>query len=115
MNSLFKFIFFLFFCQLFFISCKKKVPSESLWGTPAVIVGWNRGYCPICGGFYLNLGNNVRENDSTTYYIFHYNQEVSDFVEKFAQKTPCFVQVNWQKDTFQFSPQKIDIMRIGFR
>lgn len=104
---------FVFFAAM--ISCKKEGLPPQTWGTDAVIVGWNYGYCPVCGGFYLNFGNNTRMNDSATYYIFHWDTAVNDFFNKYGHKTPRFVQIDWQEDTFHFSPQKIDILKMGLR
>lgn len=115
MKTFLKLVMFTAICSFFIISCKKKNPPAPTWGTAAVIAGWNYGACPTCGGFYLNFGNNTQINDSTTYYIFHWNNNVSDFFKEYGYKTPRFVQVDWQKDTFHFSPQKIDILKMGLR
>lgn len=82
--------------------CKKTAPPTVKWGKDAVIVRWNYGYCPVCGGFYMNLGNSTRF-DSNSLYVLSWSPSVSTFFSQNKNrnyfKVPLFVKVLYKQDT----------------
>jgi hypothetical protein len=47
------------------------------------IVGWNDGYCIVCGGFYLNLSGDTTVNPHT-YYVLNYTQSLIPVINKLS-------------------------------
>jgi hypothetical protein len=76
-------------------SCTK---DQSL--SNGIIVGWNYGSCPQCGGFYLNLSNDTAINPNT-YYVLNYSDNLNGIINQYSSDynkdhNPIYVSVSWQ-------------------
>jgi hypothetical protein len=79
---------------IFFNCCKKSLPLPA-----GVIVGWNRGYCMTCGGFYINLSNDTTLN-ANTYYAINCSSSAQNEVDSLNTKyesslKPIKVYIQW--------------------
>lgn len=100
-------IFFMLICFSYVNSgCKKSHDFKS----PGVIVGWNEGYCVVCGGFYLNLSTDTTIN-AHTYYVLNYAPQSSSVINELytgyhKNPRPLNVFVDWQNvsDSFFLHP-----------
>jgi hypothetical protein len=59
------------------LSCKKNISL-----TAGQIVGWNSGFCPTCGGFYINITSDTTIN-SNTLYALNYTENLQGIIQQF--------------------------------
>ena len=79
-----------------FSNCRK---SQQVQGDLGVVLGWNYGACPTCGGFYFNPSNDTAKNSGTLYalsYADSLNTTIDSISSEYAKNLqPIFVYIRW--------------------
>lgn len=80
-KNIFRIVYFVTFLAFSLMACKKDGDHLS----QGTIVGWNDGYCVVCGGFYLNLSPDTTLNKHA-FYVLNYSQSLSLVINKLSEQ-----------------------------